>query len=63
MVLQHAYVGRKEKKREFNKLWVMRINAACREHALPYRFPPPPPPPPPRSYPHVDQICAYLARL
>ena len=32
----YAYVGRKRKKRDFRSLWVMRINAAAREHGLTY---------------------------
>jgi len=28
--LKYAYVGRKEKKRQFRKLWITRINAAAR---------------------------------
>ena len=34
--LQHSYIGRKEKKRNFRALWIQRINAACREHGLTY---------------------------
>ena len=34
--LQHAYVGRKLKKRNFRALWIQRINAAAREHGLTY---------------------------
>ena len=34
--LQHAYDGRKLKKREFRGLWIQRINAAVREHGLTY---------------------------
>ena len=34
--LQHAYVGRKLRKRNFRALWIQRINAACREHGLTY---------------------------
>src|SRR5215467_11676916 len=34
--LQHAYIGRKEKKRNFRALWIQRINAGCREHGLTY---------------------------
>src|ERR1700710_458542 len=34
--LQHNYIGRKEKKREFRALWIQRINAAVREHGLTY---------------------------
>jgi len=32
--LQHNYIGRKEKKRNFRALWIQRINAAVREHGL-----------------------------
>ena len=31
--LQHNYIGRKEKKRNFRALWIQRINAAVREPA------------------------------
>ena len=31
-----AYVGRKLKKRQFRRLWTIRINAACRAHGLNY---------------------------
>jgi large subunit ribosomal protein L20 len=34
--LQHAYVGRKLKKRSYRSLWIMRINAAAREHGTTY---------------------------
>ncbi|KAI8476417.1 MAG: mitochondrial ribosomal protein L20 [Monoraphidium minutum] len=34
--LQHAYRGRKEKKREHRSLWVQRINAGSREHGVKY---------------------------
>ena len=34
--LQHSYIGRKEKKRNFRALWIQRINAACRIHGLTY---------------------------
>lgn len=33
---QLAYVGRKQKKRMFRRLWTLRINAACRERGLNY---------------------------
>jgi large subunit ribosomal protein L20 len=33
---QYAYVGRKLRKRDFRRLWITRINAACREHGLSY---------------------------
>ncbi|MEF2145366.1 MAG: 50S ribosomal protein L20 [Desulfovibrionaceae bacterium] len=31
-----AFRGRKERKREFRKLWIIRINAAARLHGLSY---------------------------
>ncbi len=34
--LKFAYVGRKNKKREFRALWITRINAACREAGISY---------------------------
>ena len=34
--LSYAYVGRKAKKRDFRKLWIARINAACRINGLSY---------------------------
>ena len=34
--LQHAYVGRKLKKREYRSLWIVRINAAARENGTTY---------------------------
>lgn len=34
--LASAYVGRKERKREFRKLWITRINAAARMNGLSY---------------------------
>jgi len=34
--MQHAYVGRKLRKRNFRALWIQRINAAAREHGLTY---------------------------
>jgi|SRR5687767_6525439 len=34
--MQHAYVGRKLKKRNFRALWIQRINAAVRAHGLTY---------------------------
>ena len=33
---KYAYVGRKVKKREYRRLWVVRINAAARENGLTY---------------------------
>lgn len=32
----YAYVGRKQKKRNFRALWIQRINAACRQAGLTY---------------------------
>ena len=34
--LLYAFVGRRRKKRDFRRLWVIRINAAAREHGLSY---------------------------
>jgi len=34
--LGYAYVGRRRKKRDFRRLWVVRINAAARENGLSY---------------------------
>ena len=34
--MQYAYRDRKNKKREFRKLWIIRINAACRELGMKY---------------------------
>lgn len=33
---KYAFVGRKNKKRDFRRLWVVRINAAARENGLTY---------------------------
>ena len=33
---QYAYRDRRQKKREFRKLWIVRINAACREEDISY---------------------------
>ena len=33
---RYAYVGRKQKKRDFRKLWIARINAAARMNDLSY---------------------------
>lgn len=32
----YAYVGRKNKKRDFRKLWIARINAAARSNGISY---------------------------
>ena len=34
--LRYSYVGRKQKKRTFRKIWITRINAASRLNGLPY---------------------------
>ena len=34
--LNYAYGGRRRKKRDFRRLWVVRINAAARQHGLSY---------------------------
>lgn len=33
---EYAYFGRKQKKRDFRKLWIVRINAACRLNNISY---------------------------
>ncbi len=32
----YAYIGRKQKKRNFRALWIQRINAGTRQHGLSY---------------------------
>ncbi len=34
--LSHAFVGRRRKKRDFRRLWIVRINAAARERGISY---------------------------
>jgi len=34
--LGYAYVGRKQKKRNFRALWIQRINAGVRPHGMSY---------------------------
>jgi large subunit ribosomal protein L20 len=34
--LKYAFVGRRNKKRDFRRLWIVRINAAARQHGLTY---------------------------
>ena len=34
--LRYSYIGRKQKKREFRRLWIQRINAAARERGMTY---------------------------
>ena len=33
---QYSYIGRKQRKRQFRALWIVRINAAARMHGLSY---------------------------
>lgn len=33
---EYAYVGRKQKKRNFRALWITRINAGARQHGMSY---------------------------
>ena len=32
----YAYIGRKQKKRDFRKIWITRISAACRTNGMNY---------------------------
>ena len=32
----YAYIGRRQKKRDFRKLWITRISAACRMNGINY---------------------------
>lgn len=34
--LRYSYIGRKQKKRIFRKIWISRINAASRLNGMPY---------------------------
>ena len=34
--LRYAYVGRKQRKRDFRQLWIARINAACKLNGMNY---------------------------
>ncbi len=34
--LRYAYIGRKQKKRDFRKLWITRISAACKMNDINY---------------------------
>lgn len=34
--MAYSYTGRKQKKRNFRSLWIMRINAAARSHGMTY---------------------------
>lgn len=33
---QYAYIGRKQKKRNFRKIWITRISAGCRQNGMNY---------------------------
>ena len=33
---QYAYIGRKQKKRDFRRLWITRISAACKQNGMNY---------------------------
>ena len=33
---QYAYIGRKQKKRDFRKLWITRISAGCKMNGMNY---------------------------
>ena len=34
--MQNAYIGRKHKKRDFRRLWITRISAACKMNGINY---------------------------
>ena len=34
--LNYAFIGRRQKKRDFRKLWIARINAAARQNGISY---------------------------
>lgn len=33
---QYSYAGRKRRARDIRRLWIIRLNAAAREHGIPY---------------------------
>lgn len=33
---QYAYIGRKQKKRDFRKIWITRISAGCKQNGMNY---------------------------
>ncbi|MCI8441828.1 MAG: 50S ribosomal protein L20 [Provencibacterium sp.] len=33
---QYAYIGRKQKKRDFRRLWITRISAGCKQNGMNY---------------------------
>ena len=34
--LRYAYIGRKQKKRDFRRMWITRISAACKANGMNY---------------------------
>ena len=34
--MQNAYVGRRRRKRDFRRLWITRISAACKQNGMNY---------------------------
>ncbi|NNE55542.1 MAG: 50S ribosomal protein L20, partial [Flavobacteriales bacterium] len=34
--MQYSYIGRKQRKRNFRRLWIARINAGVRQHGMSY---------------------------
>lgn len=34
--MQHAYVGRKQKKQQYRQIWIARISAACKSNQITY---------------------------
>lgn len=34
--LRYGYIGRRRKKRDFRRLWIIRINAACKSQGMSY---------------------------
>jgi len=34
--LRYAYIGRKQKKRDFRQLWITRISAGCKQNGMNY---------------------------
>lgn len=34
--VQYAYIGRKQKKRDFRRMWITRISAACKANGMNY---------------------------
>ena len=35
---QYAYIGRKQKKRDFRRIWITRISAGCKQNGLFYIY-------------------------